>query len=107
MRLHSVLAVLVILAVLSPPGRAAAQEEREEWTAGLTPQGGGLFVQSPDGKTLFRLYGYAQPTVTYTHKDNGTSFKEADLHFDGRGNGSFLAGSGWRPTALAQLQIKF
>lgn len=28
-------------------------------------------------------------------------------HFDGRGNGSFLAGSGWRPTALAQLQIKF
>jgi hypothetical protein len=28
-------------------------------------------------------------------------------HFDGRGNGSFRAGSGWRPTVLSQLQIKF
>jgi phosphate-selective porin len=103
-RIHFVLAVLTILAVLSPAARAAAQEEpptpvedqvREEvarqvaekmaeaeakrWTAGLNPQGGGLFVKSPDGKTLFRLYGYAQPTVTYTDRDNGTSFEEADF----------------------------
>ena len=28
-------------------------------------------------------------------------------HFDGRGNGPFKAGSGWRPTVLNQLQIKF
>ena len=28
-------------------------------------------------------------------------------HFDGRGNGPFQAGSGWRPTVLNQFQIKF
>ena len=28
-------------------------------------------------------------------------------NFDGRGNGSFTAGEGWRPTVLSQLQIKF
>lgn len=79
MRIHSVLAVLAVLAVLSPTARAAAQEAGEEWSAGLNPQGGGLFVKSPDGKTLFRLYGYAQPTATYTDEDNGTSFEEADF----------------------------
>ena len=50
-------------------GRAAAQGEGgEAWTAGINPQGGGLFVKSPDGKALFRLYGYAQPTFTYTDR---------------------------------------
>ena len=28
-------------------------------------------------------------------------------HFDGRGNGPFKAGAGWRPTVLSQLQVKF
>jgi hypothetical protein len=27
--------------------------------------------------------------------------------FDGQGNGSFRSGSGWRPTILNQLQVKF
>lgn len=78
MRIRFVLSVLAVLAVLSP-SHAAAQQEQEEWTTGLNPQGGGLFVKSPDGKTLFRLYGYAQPTATYTDEDNGTSFEEADF----------------------------
>ncbi|MBW8874615.1 MAG: hypothetical protein JF614_06595 [Acidobacteria bacterium] len=55
------------------------EREARTWTAGLNPQGGGLFVKSPDGKTLFRLYGYAQPTFTYTDRDNGATFQETDF----------------------------
>lgn len=55
------------------------EREAKTWTTGLNPQGGGLFVKSPDGKTLFRLYGYAQPTFTYTDRDNGATFAETDF----------------------------
>lgn len=51
----------------------------ERWTAGLNPNGGGLYVKSPDGKALFRLYGYAQPQFTYTDEDNGLAFEETDF----------------------------
>ena len=88
------LAALLIFAFALP---VAAQESEEDariqqkvkeeverqlaqrWTAGLNPNGGGLFVKSPDGKTLFRLYGYAQPTFTYNDEDNGTTFEETDF----------------------------
>jgi hypothetical protein len=88
------LAALLICAFALP---VAAQESEEDariqqkvkeeverqlaqrWTAGLNPNGGGLFVKSPDGKALFRLYGYAQPTFTYTDEDNGTTFEETDF----------------------------
>jgi len=59
--------------------RQLKEREAKTWTAGLNPQGGGLFVKSPDGKTLFRLYGYAQPTFTYTDRDNGATFQETDF----------------------------
>ncbi|HSS52212.1 MAG TPA: porin, partial [Thermoanaerobaculia bacterium] len=55
------------------------EREAKTWTAGVNPQGGGVFVKSPDGKTLFRLYGYAQPTFTYTDRDNGATFEETDF----------------------------
>jgi phosphate-selective porin len=55
------------------------EREAKTWTTGLNPQGGGLFVKSPDGKTLFRLYGYAQPTFTYSDRDNGATFEETDF----------------------------
>ena len=58
---------------------AAAQEPAPAWTAGINPQGGGLFVKSPDGQALFRLYGYAQPQLTLTDKDNGNAFEESDF----------------------------
>jgi Phosphate-selective porin O and P len=57
----------------------AKATEAARWTAGLNPRGGGAFLKSPDGKTLFRLYGYAQPTFTYTDEDNGASFEESDF----------------------------
>jgi len=75
MRSLAALSVLSVLSVLP----AAAQEPAPVWTAGLNPQGGGLFVKSPDGKTLFRLYGYAQPQLTLTDEDNGNSFEESDF----------------------------
>ena len=59
--------------------RQLKEREAKTWTAGLNPQGGGLFVKSPDGKALFRLYGYAQPTFTYTDRDNGATFEETDF----------------------------
>jgi Phosphate-selective porin O and P len=59
--------------------RQLKEKQAERWTAGLNPNGGGLFVKSPDGKTLFRLYGYAQPQFTYTDEDNGLSFEETDF----------------------------
>jgi hypothetical protein len=59
--------------------RQLKEKEAKTWTAGLNPQGGGLFVKSPDGKALFRLYGYAQPTFTYTDRDNGATFEETDF----------------------------
>jgi hypothetical protein len=52
---------------------------KERWSVGINPQGGGVFVKSPDGKALFRLYGYAQPTFTYTDRDNGAAFEETDF----------------------------
>jgi phosphate-selective porin len=58
---------------------AAAQEPAPAWTAGINPQGGGLFVKSSDGQALFRLYGYAQPQLTLTDKDNGNAFEESDF----------------------------
>jgi hypothetical protein len=59
--------------------RQLKEKEAQRWTAGINPRGGGVFVKSPDGKALFRLYGYAQPTFTYTDEDNGTSFEETDF----------------------------
>lgn len=56
-----------------------ARQLAQRWTAGLNPNGGGLYVKSPDGKTLFRLYGYAQPQLTYTDEDNGLAFEETDF----------------------------
>ena len=55
------------------------EKEAQRWTAGINPQGGGVFVKSPDGKALFRLFGYAQPQVTLTDKDNGNAFEESDF----------------------------
>jgi hypothetical protein len=55
------------------------EREAKAWSVGLNPQGGGLFVKSPDGRTQFRLYGYAQPTFTYTDRDNGETFGETDF----------------------------
>ena len=46
---------------------------------GDQPAGGGVFVKSPDGQALFRLYGYAQPTFTYTDEDNGLAFEQTDF----------------------------
>lgn len=59
--------------------RQLKEREAERWRAGINPQGGGVFVESPDGKALFRLYGYAQPTFTYTDEDNGATFEETDF----------------------------
>ncbi|HSK76261.1 MAG TPA: porin [Thermoanaerobaculia bacterium] len=59
--------------------RQLKEREAQRWTAGINPQGGGVFVKSPDGKALFRLYGYAQPTFTYTDEDNGATFEETDF----------------------------
>lgn len=55
------------------------EREKPQWTAGINPQGGGVFVKSPDGQALFRLYGYAQPTFTYTDEDNGLAFEQTDF----------------------------
>ncbi len=55
------------------------EREKHQWTAGINPQGGGVFVKSPDGQALFRLYGYAQPTFTYTDEDNGLAFEQTDF----------------------------
>jgi hypothetical protein len=59
--------------------RQLKEREAQRWTAGINPQGGGVFVKSPDGQALFRLYGYAQPTFTYTDKDNGLAFEQTDF----------------------------
>lgn len=59
--------------------RQLKEREAKRWTAGINPQGGGVFVKSPDGQALFRLYGYAQPTFTYTDKDNGLAFEQTDF----------------------------
>jgi hypothetical protein len=59
--------------------RQLKEREAQQWTAGITPQGGGVFLKSPDGQALFRLYGYAQPTFTYTDKDNGLDFGQTDF----------------------------
>jgi hypothetical protein len=59
--------------------RQLKEREAARWTAGINPQGGGAFIKSPDGKALFRLYGYAQPTFTYTDEDNGAPFEETDF----------------------------
>src|ERR1700709_2284858 len=59
--------------------RQLKEREAQHWTAGINPQGGGVFVKSPDGQALFRLYGYAQPTFTYTARDNGLAFGETDF----------------------------
>ena len=59
--------------------RQLKEREAQRWTAGINPQGGGVFVKSPDGRALFRLYGYAQPTFTYTDKDNGLAFEQTDF----------------------------
>jgi hypothetical protein len=55
------------------------EREAQRWTAGINPQGGGVFVKSPDGQALFRLYGYAQPQFTYTDKANGLAFEQTDF----------------------------
>jgi len=59
--------------------RQLKEREKHQWTAGINPQGGGVFVKSPDGQALFRLYGYAQPTFTYTDEDNGLAFERTDF----------------------------
>ena len=59
--------------------RQLKEREAKRWTAGINPQGGGVFVKSPDGQALFRLYGYAQPTFTYTDRDNGLTFEQTDF----------------------------
>ena len=59
--------------------RQLKEREKHQWTVGINPQGGGVFVKSPDGQALFRLYGYAQPTFTYTDKDNGLAFEQTDF----------------------------
>jgi len=59
--------------------RQLKEREARRWTAGINPQGGGVYVKSPDGRSLFRLYGYAQPTFTYTDPDNGLSFERTDF----------------------------
>jgi hypothetical protein len=59
--------------------RQLKEREKHQWTAGINPQGGGVFVKSPDGQALFRLYGYAQPTFTYTDKANGLAFRQTDF----------------------------
>ncbi len=53
--------------------------EAKRWKAGVNPNGGGAFLQSPDGKVLFRLYGYAQPIFTWTDSSNGQSFGTTDF----------------------------
>ena len=72
---RSLAALSFVLSVLP----AVAQESAPAWTVGINPQGGGLFVKSPDGQALFRLYGYAQPQLTLTDKDNGNAFEESDF----------------------------
>ena len=53
--------------------------EAQRWDVGLNPKGGGAFIKSPDAKTYFRLYGYAQPLFTLTDKGNRLVFKESDF----------------------------
>jgi hypothetical protein len=55
------------------------QLQAEEWDVGLNPKGGGAFIRSPDSKTYFRLYGYAQPLFTLTDKGNRLPFKSTDF----------------------------
>ena len=53
--------------------------EAKRWTAGVNPNGGGAFIQSPDKKVYFRLYGYAQPIFTWTDSANGQAFDTTDF----------------------------
>ena len=96
---------LVVLAALFAPGAARAQAKGEDpsldektraavdreverkmkemeaarWSVGLNPNGGGAFIKSPDGKTLFRLYGYAQPQFTWTDAAHKQTFGTTDF----------------------------
>jgi phosphate-selective porin len=55
------------------------QLQAEDWDVGLNPKGGGAFIRSPDAKTYFRLYGYAQPLFTLTDQGNRLAFKSTDF----------------------------
>jgi hypothetical protein len=46
--------------------RQLALLEENRWRAGITPNGGGAFIESPDRQTTLRLYGYAQSLLTLT-----------------------------------------
>ena len=60
-------------------GTATSVRDSLPWSIGLNPQGGGLFVRSPDGRVYFRLYGYAQPTVTLTDARNRQAYHTLDF----------------------------
>ncbi|MCA1580399.1 MAG: OprO/OprP family phosphate-selective porin [Acidobacteria bacterium] len=53
--------------------------EAKRWIVGLSPNGGGAYIKSPDGKVYFRLYGYAQPIFTLTDASNAQAFGTTDF----------------------------
>jgi len=59
--------------------RQLKELEGKKWTAGVNPKGGGVFVRSPDGDACFRLYGYAQPTMTATVDDHNQAWGNLDF----------------------------
>lgn len=60
-------------------GDEVERRMKAQWQVGLNPQGGGLFVRSPDGKVYFRLYGYAQPQLTGTDAENRQAYRNVDF----------------------------
>jgi hypothetical protein len=59
--------------------RKMKEMEAARWSVGLNPNGGGAFLKSPDAKTLFRLYGYAQPQFTWTDAAHKQTFGTTDF----------------------------
>jgi hypothetical protein len=59
--------------------RQLALAEENRWQTGITPNGGGAFIQSPDRKTTLRLYGYAQSVLTVTDSSNRLPIGESDF----------------------------
>jgi hypothetical protein len=59
--------------------RQLAILEENRWRAGITPNGGGAFIQSPDRQTTLRLYGYAQSVFTLTDRANRQMFDATEF----------------------------
>ncbi len=52
-----------------------------DFESGINPKGGGVFVKSEDGNSLFKLYGYAQPQLTATVKSQNLETPSGDMQY--------------------------